>query len=214
LSCSSVSLFLGPNISSISCSQTSPQYPVLKHLLNILFSNISSISCSQTSPQYPVLKHLLNILVSNISSISCSQTSPQYPVLKHLLNILFSNTLDLCSSLRIRDQVSHSGKIIVLYTGQFKKKVTLSHVYNDVTNEPTITRYTTIVRKTQSLFVIEARKCYKQTLRVFLTIDVYRAHWLLHYKHVKVLPSFWIALCFNLCVLDRTYGGKRFKTEW
>jgi hypothetical protein len=32
-------------------------------------------------------------------------------------------------------------------TGQFKKKVTLSHVYNEVTSEPTITRYT-IVRKT------------------------------------------------------------------
>jgi hypothetical protein len=35
-----------------------------------------------------------------------------------------------------------------LYTGQFKKKVTLSHVYNEVTSEPTITRYTTIVKKT------------------------------------------------------------------
>jgi hypothetical protein len=34
------------------------------------------------------------------------------------------------------------------YTGQLKTKVTLSHVYNEVTNEPTITRYTTIVRKT------------------------------------------------------------------
>jgi hypothetical protein len=35
-----------------------------------------------------------------------------------------------------------------LRTGQFKKKVTLSHVHNEVTSEPTITRYTTIVRKT------------------------------------------------------------------
>jgi hypothetical protein len=34
------------------------------------------------------------------------------------------------------------------YTEQFKKKVTLSHVYNEVTSEPTITWYTTIVRKT------------------------------------------------------------------
>jgi hypothetical protein len=33
-------------------------------------------------------------------------------------------------------------------TGQFKNKVTLSYVYNEVTNEPTITRYATIVRKT------------------------------------------------------------------
>jgi hypothetical protein len=33
-------------------------------------------------------------------------------------------------------------------TEQFKKKVTISHVHNDVTSEPTITRYTTIVWKT------------------------------------------------------------------
>jgi hypothetical protein len=32
-----------------------------------------------------------------------------------------------------------------MYTGKFKKKVTLSHVYNEVTNEPAITQYTTIV---------------------------------------------------------------------
>jgi hypothetical protein len=47
------------------------------------------------------------------------------------------------------------------YTGQFKKKVTLSHVYNEVTSEPTITRHTTIVRKTlKSLFVIDVGKCF------------------------------------------------------
>jgi hypothetical protein len=33
-------------------------------------------------------------------------------------------------------------------TGQFKNKVTLSHVYNEVTSEPTITWCKTIVRKT------------------------------------------------------------------
>jgi hypothetical protein len=33
-------------------------------------------------------------------------------------------------------------------TGQFKKKVTFSHVYNEVTTEPTITRNTTSGRKT------------------------------------------------------------------
>jgi hypothetical protein len=36
----------------------------------------------------------------------------------------------------------------VLYTGQFKKKVTLSRVYNEETSEPTITRFATIVWKT------------------------------------------------------------------
>jgi hypothetical protein len=35
-----------------------------------------------------------------------------------------------------------------IYTVQFKKKVALLHVYNEVTSEPTVTRYTTIVRKT------------------------------------------------------------------
>jgi hypothetical protein len=34
------------------------------------------------------------------------------------------------------------------YTEQFKKKVTLSHIYSEVTSEPTITRYTTTVKKT------------------------------------------------------------------
>jgi hypothetical protein len=33
-------------------------------------------------------------------------------------------------------------------TGQLKKKVTLSHVYKEVTSEPTITRFSTVVGKT------------------------------------------------------------------
>jgi hypothetical protein len=97
------------------------------------------------------------------------------------------------------------------YSGKFKKKVTLSHVYNEVTSEPTNTRYTTIVRKTLKVFfAIDAGKCSgppppedtllqngdctakgvldpdgsgpkhfpasitKKSLRVFLTIVVYR----------------------------------------
>jgi hypothetical protein len=31
------------------------------------------------------------------------------------------------------------------YTGQFKNKVTLSHVYNEATSEPTITRHTIVL---------------------------------------------------------------------
>jgi hypothetical protein len=31
-------------------------------------------------------------------------------------------------------------------TGQLKKKVTLSHVNNEVTSEPTITHYTTVMK--------------------------------------------------------------------
>jgi hypothetical protein len=41
-----------------------------------------------------------------------------------LLNTLFSNTLSLCSSLKVRDQVSHPyrtrGKIIVLYISKIQ----------------------------------------------------------------------------------------------
>jgi hypothetical protein len=33
------------------------------------------------------------------------------------------------------------GRETEIYTEQFKKKVTLSHVHNEVTSEPTITRY-------------------------------------------------------------------------
>jgi hypothetical protein len=46
---------------------------------------------------------------------------------------------------------SVNAKVITVYTGQFKKKITLSHVYNEVTCEHTITRYTTIIRKTLKL---------------------------------------------------------------
>jgi hypothetical protein len=35
-----------------------------------------------------------------------------------------------------------------VYTGQFKKKATLSHVCNEAIGEPKITRYTATVRKT------------------------------------------------------------------
>jgi hypothetical protein len=38
-------------------------------------------------------------------------------------------------------------------TGQFKKKITLSHVYNEVINEPAITWYATIVRKALKVLI-------------------------------------------------------------
>jgi hypothetical protein len=66
-------------------------------------------------------------------------------------------------------EVNASRILAVFCTGQFKKKVTHSHIYNDVTGEPTITRYITFVRKTLKV----SRVNYKQTLRVFLTIDAY-----------------------------------------
>jgi hypothetical protein len=39
-------------------------------------------------------------------------------------------------------------KAVAEYKGQFKKKITLTHVYNEVSSEPTITRFSTIERKT------------------------------------------------------------------
>jgi hypothetical protein len=54
-----------------------------------------------------------------------------------------------------------SVKSCICNKGQFRKKVTLSHVQNEVTSEPIIMRYTAIVRKTlKSLFVIDAGKCF------------------------------------------------------
>jgi hypothetical protein len=46
-------------------------------------------------------------------------------------------------------------------TRQFKKKVTLSHVYNEVTSEPTLTRYASIVKKTLKV-------CFNWRGKVFL----------------------------------------------
>jgi hypothetical protein len=49
-----------------------------------------------------------------------------------------------------------SDKLLVLlsYTGQFKKKVTISHVYKEVTSEPTITRYASILRKALKVWYV------------------------------------------------------------
>jgi hypothetical protein len=74
-------------------------------------------------------------------------------------------------------------------TWQFKKKVTLSRFHNEVTSEPTITRYTTTVLYPERLCCGVAilqhglpwrrrpetlsRVNYKQILRVFLKIVVY-----------------------------------------
>jgi hypothetical protein len=43
---------------------------------------------------------------------------------------------------------------VTRYTGQLKKKITLPHVYNEVTSEPTITRYASIVRKTLKVLML------------------------------------------------------------
>jgi hypothetical protein len=49
-----------------------------------------------------------------------------------LLSTLFSNTLSLCSSLSVRDQVSHpyrtTGKVIVLYTLIFHIIITICKI--------------------------------------------------------------------------------------
>jgi hypothetical protein len=120
---------------------------------------------------------------------------------------------------------------ILQYTEQFKKKVTLSDVYNEITSEPTITWYT-IVRKTLKVcnwrgkvfrtaaagyrtpFAVESPFCNTvspggggpkhfpasitnklwESSQQLLYIAWFLAHWLLHYKHLKVLPSFRIAL--------------------
>jgi hypothetical protein len=44
------------------------------------------------------------------------------------------------------------------YTEQLKKKVTLSHVHNEVTSEPTITRYTTVRKTRGKMFRVAAAR--------------------------------------------------------
>jgi hypothetical protein len=42
---------------------------------------------------------------------------------------------------------------LIQYTGQFKQKVTLPHVYNEVTSEPTITLHASIVRRALKVLI-------------------------------------------------------------
>jgi hypothetical protein len=84
--------------------------------------------------------YVLNVLTLKYLKISTKeirkwQHKGKYPV----SNIIINDEAKVCLS-ALHD--------CLLNTGQFKRKVTLSHVYNEVTSEPTIMRYTTIVRKT------------------------------------------------------------------
>jgi hypothetical protein len=55
----------------------------------------------------------------SLCNFLCSPVTSSLFCLNILLRLLFSNTLSICSSLYVRDQVSHphktSGKIMVLY---------------------------------------------------------------------------------------------------
>ena len=90
-------------------------------------------SIRATCPAHLILLDFINrtILGEQYRSLSSSLCnflhSPVTPSLlgpNILLNTLFSNTLSLCSSLNVRDEVSHpyktTGKIIVLYILNFK----------------------------------------------------------------------------------------------
>jgi hypothetical protein len=84
------------------------------------------------------------------------------------------------------------------YAGQFKKKVTLSHVNSEVTSEPTITPYTTIVRKT-------LKDCNWRG-KAFRAVAARRDHvakWRLHSKRRSSSCSLRRQLCNNCA----TAGG-------
>jgi hypothetical protein len=75
----------------------------------------------------------------------------------------FTPTKEFQTYLRIRevyipDMIANSTfrkEFLFNNKGQFKKKVKLSHVYNEVTSEPTIKRYASIIRRT-----LEVLTCY------------------------------------------------------
>jgi hypothetical protein len=92
---------------------------------------------------YSIMK-LLNVDVfkSNQWTFWCS-TVYAY-IIAYLFIRFIHNSMYQISSLFHLSLKHHMFK----YTGQLKKKVTLSHLYNEVTSEPTITRYASIVRKT------------------------------------------------------------------
>jgi hypothetical protein len=76
-----------------------------------------------TCPAYLILLDLIVLIILvrrvQVMKLLIMQFSPASFGPNILLSTLFSNTLSLCSSLNVRDQVSHpyrtTGKIIVLY---------------------------------------------------------------------------------------------------
>jgi hypothetical protein len=74
-------------------------------------------------------------------------------------------------------------------TEQFKKNVTASHIYNEVTSEPTITRYASIVRKTLKFWHVKL-----QTLNVETQSHTAHVNPIVHFcpdslQHVRVYGS-------------------------
>jgi hypothetical protein len=91
-----------------------------------------------------------------------------------------------------------------LYAGQFRKKVALLHVCNEVTSEPTITQYTTIARKALKVCLELPRESFSGSRRqgrpcCKMATPQQKAFWI----HVKVFPSFLIALYSNTFILQR-----------
>ncbi|PNF26626.1 hypothetical protein B7P43_G10242, partial [Cryptotermes secundus] len=88
-------------------------------LTNILYAFLTSL-IHATCPAHLIHLDLiiLTILREKYSFLQPPVTSSLFGP-NILLNALFSNTLSLCSSLNVRDQVSHpyrtTGKIIILY---------------------------------------------------------------------------------------------------
>jgi hypothetical protein len=83
-----------------------------------------------TCPAHLILLHMIILIILGEQYKLSLCSFPQPPITSYLfcpnipLSTLFSNTLSLCSSLNVKDQVSHpyktTGKIIILYILIFK----------------------------------------------------------------------------------------------
>jgi hypothetical protein len=137
----------------LQCKSSSISWP-LRHITFFYSGVMVKIRHNSNALMYPPLSRTSNIvfrlsvLISHRQSFKkkvCLSSASYEKYLATRLAIILSVTV---SGLEVGYLASTLRTYWALYTGRFKKKVTLSYVYNEVTSEPAITRYTEIIWKT------------------------------------------------------------------